>query len=189
MARAGRTPAVAELTRCAVGGDERAWNELVPRFEPLLRGVLRSYRLDRSDVDDVLQTTWLRAFRHIGRLDDPAALGSWLVVTARREALRLLQRDVRELLTDEPAVLDGCDWATAEVLALERERGCAIRAAARKLRGRQRMLVGALLERPGVSYEELSELLDMPVGSIGPTRERAFTRMREDTELAEVVSQ
>jgi RNA polymerase sigma factor (sigma-70 family) len=189
MPDVGRTPALAELTRCASGGDERAWEHLVTRFEPLLRSVLRSYRLDRSDVDDVLQTTWLRAFQHIGRLDDPGALGGWLVVTARREALRLLQRDVRELLTDAPAVLDAPDWATAEVQVLERERGCAIRAAARRLRGRQRLLVGTLLARPGLSYEEISTMLDMPIGSIGPTRDRAFTRMREDSQLAKVISQ
>lgn len=189
MAPVGHTPAVAELAQSAASGDERAWNELVSRFEPMLRGVLRSYRLGRSDVDDVLQTTWLRAFAHIGRLDDPGALGGWLVVTARREALRLLQRGVRELLTDASRVLDGCDWATAEVLVIERERDRAIRAAARRLRGRQRKLVGTLLDRPGASYDEISELLDMPVGSIGPTRERAFTRMRKDIEFAEVVSQ
>lgn len=189
MAHVGRTVAVAELTRCAVLGDEHAWNHLVTRFEPLLRAVLRSYRLGRCDVDDVLQTTWLRAFRHLERLDDPGALGGWLVVTARREALRLLQRDVRELLTDAPPALDAPDWATGEVLVIERERGSAVQAAARRLRGRQRLLVDALLTRPGLSYEEISELLDMPVGSIGPTRERAFTRMREDAELAGVVSQ
>jgi RNA polymerase sigma factor (sigma-70 family) len=178
---------VAELARCAAGGDGRAWNHLVARFEPLLRGVLRGYRLDRADVDDVLQTTWLRAFRHIGTLRDPAALGGWLVITARREALRLLQREVREVLTDAPAVLDVPDWASAEVVALERERGRAVHGAVRRLRGRQRDVAGTLLARPGISYDEMSELLDMPIGSIGPTRERAFRRLRRDAELLAVV--
>jgi RNA polymerase sigma factor (sigma-70 family) len=185
---AAHTPAVAELARCAVLGDERAWEHLVKRFEPMLRNVLRSYRLDRHTTDDVLQTTWLRAFRHLDRLDHPGALGGWLAVTARREALRVLQGEVRELLTDAPAILDAPDWATAEVLTLERERDAAVRASARRLRGRQRLLLRLLLDRPGLSYEEISALLDMPMGSIGPTRERAFTRMRHDQRLAEVVS-
>jgi len=183
-----RIPAVAELTRCAALGDERAWNDLVTRFEPMVRSVLRGFRLDRHDADDVLQSTWLRALRHLDRLDDPGALGGWLAVTARREALRFLQRDVHELLTEAPALLEAPDWATGEVLALERERGAAIRASVQRLRGRQRLLLRVLLDRPGLSYEEISALLDMPVGSIGPTRDRAFTRLRLDRELAEVVS-
>jgi RNA polymerase sigma factor (sigma-70 family) len=181
------TPAVAELARWAALGDERAWDNLVTHFEPMLRSVLRGFRLDRHDADDVLQTTWLRAFRHLHRLDDPRALGGWLVVTARREALRLLQRDVRELLTDSPAKLEAPDWVTGEVLALERERGAAVRASVQRLPGRQRLLLRVLLDRPGLSYEEISALLGMPVGSIGPTRDRAFTRMRLDRQLAEVV--
>jgi RNA polymerase sigma factor (sigma-70 family) len=183
-----QTPAVADLTRWAAHGDQRAWDHLVRRFEPVLRAVLRSYRLDRHDADDVLQTTWVRAFRHLDRLDDPGALGGWLVVTARREALRLLQRDVREQLTDAPALLDVPDWATGETLALERERRAAVRASVRRLRGRQRVLVKLLLDRPGLSYEEISARLDMPVGSIGPTRDRALARLRQDRRLAEVVS-
>jgi RNA polymerase sigma factor (sigma-70 family) len=183
------TLAVAELTRSAVSGDERAWQQLVTRFEPLLRSVLRTYRLDRSDVDDVLQTTWLRALVHLDQLADPAAVGGWLAVTARREALRVLQRDVREVLTDAPAVLDAPDRVTPEMLVLERERGRAARAAARRLRGRQRRLVAALLDRPGLSYDELSAILEMPIGSIGPTRERALTRLRADSHLLQLVSQ
>jgi len=185
---AAQMPAVADLTRWAARGDQRAWDHLVHRFEPVLRAVLRSYRLDRHDADDVLQTTWLRAFKHLDRLDDPGALGGWLVVTARREALRLLQREVRELLTDAPAKLDAPDWATGEVLALDRERGDAVRASAGRLVGRQGLLMRLLLDRPGLSYEEIASQLEMPVGSIGPTRDRAFTRMRQDRRLAEVVS-
>ncbi|HWM08746.1 MAG TPA: sigma-70 family RNA polymerase sigma factor [Solirubrobacteraceae bacterium] len=184
---AAQTPAVAELTRWAALGDQRAWDHLVRRFEPVLRAVLRSYRLDRHDAEDVLQTTWLRAFRHLDRLEDPGALGGWLVVTARREALRLLQREVREVLTDDAAKLDAPDWATGEALVLERERGAAVRASVRRLRGRQRVLVRLLLARPGLSYEEISARLDMPVGSIGPTRDRALARMRDDRRLADVV--
>jgi DNA-directed RNA polymerase specialized sigma24 family protein len=72
---------------------------------------------------------------------------------------------------------------------IERERRVAVRASVRRLPGRQRLLLCALLDRPGIRYEELSALLDMPVGSIGPTRERAFTRMRVDRQLADAVSQ
>ena len=45
-----------------------------------------------------------------------------------------------------------------------------------------------MLRRPGVSYDELSDLLGMPMGSIGPTRERALRRLRDDIALGHAIS-
>ena len=45
-----------------------------------------------------------------------------------------------------------------------------------------------MLHRPCASYDEISQALDMPVGSIGPTRERALGRLRDDVALVAVVA-
>jgi RNA polymerase sigma factor (sigma-70 family) len=178
--------AVASIADAAALGDDDAWRDLVTRFEPQLRSVVRGYRLSPPDVDDVVQTTWLQAYANLGRLRDRAAVGGWLVVVARREALRSLQRGAREVLTPDAA--DSVDAATPEHLTLERERVGALGLAIARLTGRQRTVAQALLARPGRSYEELADELGMPVGSIGPTRERAFERLRSDRELAEVAT-
>jgi RNA polymerase sigma factor (sigma-70 family) len=186
--RAAASPSdLAGLARRAAAGDERAWEALVARLDGVLRSVLRRYRLAPADVDDVVQTTWLRALGHLHRLDEPGAIGSWLVVTARREALRSLQRGVREALTDELEPFDVEDETRPEQVALERERDAALRRAVARLAGRQRELVMRLLATPAPTYEELSEQLDMPIGSIGPTRERALARLREDPSLAALI--
>jgi RNA polymerase sigma factor (sigma-70 family) len=176
--------AVAAITRGAAAGDERAWRELVSRFDPMLRGIVRSYRLDAADVEDVVQTTWIRAFRSLDRLNEPAAIGGWLAITARRESLRTLQRGVREFPAEEPMHAEETDGETPETAALDRERRTAVRAAVRRLPGRQRQLLATMLHRPCASYDEISDALDMPVGSIGPTRERALGRLRTDGALA-----
>jgi len=67
---------------------------------------------------------------------------------------------------------------------IERERGAHLRAAIARLSGRQRELLTLLVDRPDLSYEEVSQTIGMPVGSIGPTRERAFERLRADSALA-----
>ena len=81
----------------------------------MLRGVARRYQLAAADVDDVVQTTWLRAVDHVGRLNDPGAIAGWLVVTTRREAMRTLQRGVREVLTDDTTAIDDPDPAGPDV--------------------------------------------------------------------------
>ena len=177
---------LADLARRAAAGDKRAWHALVARLDGVLRSVVRRYRLAPADADDVVQTTWLRALTHLHRLNEPGAIGSWLVVTARREALRSLQRGVRESLTDELEPFDAEDETRPEEVALERERDAALRRAVARLSGRQRELVMHLLTTPAPTYEELAERLGMPIGSIGPTRERALARLREDPDLTEL---
>ena len=88
------------LTRAAAGGDEGAWSDLVRRFDAVLHAVAHRYRVG-ADVDDVVQTVWLRALDHVDRIDDPGAIAGWLVTATRREAMRVLQRSVHEIVTSD----------------------------------------------------------------------------------------
>jgi RNA polymerase sigma factor (sigma-70 family) len=176
------------LARDAAGGDEFAWTELVRRLDSVLRGVARRYRLAAADVDDVVQTTWLRAVDHVGRLNDPGAIAGWLIVTTRREAMRTLQRGVREVLTEDTSDIDDPDPAGPDMLAIERERRRALHGAVDRLSGRQRVLLSSMLATPAPTYEQLSARLEIPVGSIGPTRDRALARLRDDPDLARAVA-
>jgi RNA polymerase sigma factor (sigma-70 family) len=176
------------LARDAASGDEHAWTELVRRLDGVLRGVARRYRLAAADVDDVVQTTWLRAIDHVGRLHDPGAIAGWLIVTARREAMRTLQRGVREVLTDDTSDIDDPDPASPDTLVVARERTMALHGAVDRLSGRQRVLLSSMLTTPAPTYEQLSSRLEMPVGSIGPTRDRALARLRADPDLARAVA-
>jgi len=178
---------LAGLARRAAEGDERAWQDLVARLDGVLRSVVGGYRLAPADAEDVVQTTWLRALSSLHRLREPGAIAAWLVVTARREALRSLQRGVRESPTDEQEPFDAEDDTRPEDIVVAREREAALRRAVARLSGRQRELVVRLLATPAPSYEELSDQLGIPIGSIGPTRERALARLREDPELAALI--
>jgi RNA polymerase sigma factor (sigma-70 family) len=174
---------VAKLVRAAASGEPAAWESLVARFTPLLRNAARGFRLAPADVDDVVQNTWLAAFRHIQRLEKPEAFGAWLLVTARRESLKTYQRSVREIVTDDPPAPATFEDEGVEAAVIANERGGAIHAAARRLPPRQRALVRSLLNVPAPTYDELSLRLGMPVGSIGPTRDRALQRLRRDPRL------
>jgi RNA polymerase sigma factor (sigma-70 family) len=179
----GRENAVAGFARDAAAGDPRAWTELVDRFDGLLRGVAGNYRLQAADVDDVVQTTWLRALDRLETLQVHEAVGSWLMVIARREAMRVAQRPVREILTDstpEPCEADG---ARPDVVVVRQELTDVIHRAVDRLSGRQQRLIATMLRSPTSSYEQLSSQLGMPVGAIGPTRSRALVKLRRDRAL------
>jgi DNA-directed RNA polymerase specialized sigma24 family protein len=101
--------------------------------------------------------------------------------------MRTLQRGVREVVTSDVAGTVDADPATPEAIAIDGERRAALHAAVARLPRRQRRLITSLLATSAPSYRRLAEEADMPLGSIGPTRDRAIARLREDRELVEAV--
>jgi RNA polymerase sigma factor (sigma-70 family) len=174
---------LAALVRAGAEGDPVALERLVDRFDRMLRGITRSYRLSRWDADDVIQATWLQFMQHGRALREPAALSGWLATTARRQSLLLLQRHVREQLTDDPTCDTAGDHAEPDRELLATELREALHGALGELPGRQRDLMRLLIEKPDLSYEEVSRRLTMPIGSIGPTRARSLDRLRRTRRL------
>jgi RNA polymerase sigma factor (sigma-70 family) len=183
--RAAKTD-LARLADAAAAGDEHAWAGLVHRFDRLLRSVARSYGLGAADIEDAVQNTWLKAWCHLDQLRDPNAIGSWLVAMLRRDALRTLQRGVREVLTDTPPDGREPQSPSAEQALIDRECVTFVRDAVDRLSGRQHQVISCLMASPRPSYEEISARLEMPIGSIGPTRERALEQLRRDRELRQL---
>jgi RNA polymerase sigma factor (sigma-70 family) len=179
---------LAALVRAAAARDDRAWEALHARFTPTLRAAARGFRLCPADVDDVVQQTWFAALRHIHTIEKPDAICGWLLVTARREALRTLQRRVREVVTDELPEHAVPQAALPESELIDDERRLAVRAAVRRLNGRKQLVLDALLCTPDASYDDLAQRLQMPIGSIGPTRERGLERLRSDSALGSAVA-
>jgi RNA polymerase sigma factor (sigma-70 family) len=175
--------ALAALVDAARAGDDAAWRCLVTRFERRLRDVVRSYRLSAADVDDVLQTTWLRLFSHIGEIREPAAIGGWLATTARRECLRLLQGPVREQLTDDPDLGEQREQDGPESELLAAERRAVLNRALATLPERHRELMTLLASDAASDYQHISQTLAMPIGSIGPIRARSIARLLRHPEL------
>jgi len=94
----------AALVHRARRGDEEAFAELVRRWQrPLMARALAAVgRVE--DADDLVQETFLRAFRHLDRLRDPGSFGSWCLSTLRRLAVDRARRG--EVPVDEAALLE-----------------------------------------------------------------------------------
>ena len=113
---------VLQFVDSATTGDDLAWAGLVEEFRNLIAGVARAHYLKQSDAADVAQETWLRLFRRVAHLRDPAYVGSWLATTAGRQCLRVLRHGARQIPTDDPG--GGVDDAPvdAELMTAARER-------------------------------------------------------------------
>lgn len=172
---------VAATVRRAAAGDRVAWDVLVESFSSMVWAVTSGYRLGRADTAEVVQTTWLRLVENLDRIRQPEAVGAWLATTARREALRMLKLRGREIVTDDDSQLERDDghekFPSPENHVLDADRNRRLWAAFERLPEKCRALLRLLVvvEPP---YAEVAAALDMPIGSIGPTRARCLTRLR-----------
>ncbi|WP_229023170.1 RNA polymerase sigma factor [Actinomarinicola tropica] len=164
------------LVAAASRGDETAWSSLVDRYAGLVWHVVRTFRLPDAVVEDAYQTTWLRLAEHLDRIRQPESLAGWLARTARNECLRAVRLAQREHLDDEvdpPAVEEPFGQPLEDA-----ERDAALWDAFNTLPARCQRLLRLLLADPPIPYDTISELMDMPIGSIGPTRARCLQKLR-----------
>jgi RNA polymerase sigma factor (sigma-70 family) len=169
---------VSRLVGSAAAGDDRGWDALVDEFGGMMWAVARAHRLSDADAADVSQATWLRLLEHLDDLREPACVGGWLATTARRECLRILNGAGRQIPSSD-GMPDQPTDAPQDTALLIAERDAALGRAFESLRPSDQALLRMLMADPGPAYEDISAALDMPIGSIGPTRARALERLRQ----------
>lgn len=179
----------ADLVAAAAAGDSRAWDALIERFSGLVWSIVRDYRLNAADSADVTQVVWLRLVENLGRIRKPGSVGPWLASVTRHECLRILRRSTRETLTTDDFETDPA-FSDCEVdrRLLEDEREAALTRAFADLPPRWRSLLEILTAAPAATYEEVAATLAMPIGSIGPTRQRCLERLRTSPELVGLIA-
>jgi|RhiMethySRZTD1v2_1073278.scaffolds.fasta_scaffold883720_2 RNA polymerase sigma factor (sigma-70 family) len=173
-------------------GERWAWEALVGRYRPLVRAVASGYRLNVRDVEDIDQTVWLRLVENLDRIREPRALPKWLITTAANESRRLTRARARTLLIgvlDEPVEENGAEPPGApDTDLLRRELAQTVQQGLAELPVAQQQLLRLLAGERQLSYREISRILVIPVGSIGPTRARGLARLRATAAVREYVA-
>jgi RNA polymerase sigma factor (sigma-70 family) len=181
-----------DLVAGARRGERCAWDALVERYRPLVRAVASGYRLNGRDVEDVDQTVWLRLVENLDRIREPRALPKWLITTAGNECRRLTRTRQRTLLIgalDEPVQENGAEPPGApETDLLRRELAQTVQQGLAELPVAQQRVLRLLAGERQLSYREISRILVIPVGSIGPTRARGLARLRATVAVREYVA-
>jgi RNA polymerase sigma factor (sigma-70 family) len=169
----------AEQFRAWRAGEPTALDDLVRTLSPVLWHVVRAYGLEREQAEDVVQTTWLTLVRRHESIADAQAVASWMITAARREAWRLAKAAARttpvldEVIERRVPSQRSADVEVVRADEHERLWQCVLQLDARC----QRLLrIVAFEERP--DYAGIAKDMDMPVGSIGPTRGRCLTKLK-----------
>jgi len=166
----------ARLATRARAGDADAFGALIELHGRAARRVALVALGNAADADEAVQDACLTAWQRVASLDDPAAFRAWLLRITWRKALdhrRSLTRWMRRLATfnvDAPGTSDPWDLVTEDApdqedALLLRERDRAIARVIRSLPDKLRdpFLLAATGEH---RYEEIAELLKLPLGTV-----------------------
>jgi RNA polymerase sigma factor (sigma-70 family) len=145
----------------------------------LLWQVARAQGLAASDAADVVQTAWLELMKRLQEIRSPQALTAWLISTTKRGAWRANERTRRT--SDRSGILeempDPAPDLGERLIAEEHHRALWRHFQQLPQRCRELLRIVAMVDRP--DYTLVSDALEMPRGSIGPTRGRCLEKLRE----------
>jgi RNA polymerase sigma factor (sigma-70 family) len=170
-------------------GRQAAWSTLVRRFQRLVYTVPRRAGLSDEQAADVFQASFARLFEHLDRLQDGSRVRAWLVTTARRETLRLIDesRRIVDLSPaggedddgDDPLARFADPAPLPDALLAELQEHDRLRTALDRIDPRARRFLELLfLQDEALPYAEVARRLGIAEGSIGPTRARALEKLR-----------
>ena len=164
-------------------GDDRAFEEMVIGYQHRVFGVALRMLGRRAEAEEIAQEAFLRAYRSVAAFRGDARLSTWLyAITSRLCLNRLASADRRRLRHDEDALARAADEGTSATDRLERrEREAAVHRAIAELPDERRIVL-VLCDLEGLSYEEIAQAIEVPVGTVRSRLHRARTELRERLE-------
>ena len=178
------------LVQRTLAGEQRAFELLVIKYQRRVERLIGRMVRDVDLVPDIAQETFIRAYKALGQFRGDAQFYTWLyriaVNTAKKQLLELkrdpliYQAQMNAGDDDETSSQDlepnahASDGETPEAVLASKEIAEAVNAAMDALPEELRMAI-TLREMDGLSYEEIAQALDCPIGTV---RSRIF-RARE----------
>lgn len=164
----------AELEQQARDGDNRAFGELIRRWDPDLRGVAWSICRSAQDTDDIMQKAYEKAFRKIGSFDGRSRLKTWVWSICHHAALDHVRYERRRMHEPDVELITVPTASTTAGAATDRME---LDAVLESLDPVVRSLL-MLTAGHGLSVDEAAEITNLPRGTAASKISRARTRLQ-----------
>jgi RNA polymerase sigma-70 factor (ECF subfamily) len=170
-------------------GDRAEFARLVEQYSPMIYRLGLKMLNNPQDAEDILQETFIKAYKHINKFDGRSSVSTWLYRIATNEALMSLRKirpdtvsfDVPSIYESEPQeplqIIDWCCMPEEEYLTAESR--LRLDQAAERLPESLR-IVFVLRDIEGLSTRETAEVLNISETAVKTRLSRARLRLRED---------
>ena len=130
-----------------------------------------------TEAADAFQDTWLQLFKHRRALEDPSRISSWLVTTARREAVRVRKRNARLTAQVDSDLADPAELPDTQLEQIELQAHLEI--ALNEIDQPCRKILHAFFFAPEErSYDEIAKALGYSPNTLGAKRRRCLERLK-----------
>jgi len=177
----------ARLVEDSLAGNKESFSALVRSYQDYAYGVAVGLLADFDAARDVVQESFLFAYRDLRKLKDPSRFGGWLRGIVRHRAFRAL----RELDRFNSFVAELTEYdlgaqrpATPDEIAEETERKEVVRRALERLNEKNREAV-ALYYVGGLSYDDISAFLGVSKATVQGRLQRARAKLREEIDVVQ----
>jgi len=167
----------------ALAGERQAWEALVDRLKRVAWRSIAGFDLGDEDRKDAFAATFFRLNERLSTIREPAKLPGWVATTARNEVHTLLRARRRLRATDPQDLPLVPQPAISDEGLMDDELHGAVRIGFASLSSRCQELLRLATLDPPLSYAEIGDLMEMPHGSIGPTRQRCLDQLRSTAAL------
>jgi RNA polymerase sigma-70 factor, ECF subfamily len=168
----GPEPTDQDLLKRVAAGDEVAFGQLAERLAPTLRRLVFRLGLTEAEVEDTLQESLIRIWRGSADFAGRSAVSTWACRIALNEGISLLRG--RKSRPSPPPPMTIFDTEAAWESRMEAE---AVRQAVMALPIRFRTVI-VLREFEALPYRAISEILDIPIGTVMSRLHEARARLR-----------
>lgn len=175
-----------ELVRRTLEGDESAYAELLRRHQRAVHTLVRRMVRQPEDAAEITQDAFVKAYRALARFDPQFAFRAWIMKIASNIAIDFLRRRrLPTLSIDQPREYQGSEmrWELPDgghgpdEIAAGRQMEVRLADALTRLTPAHRQIL-LLLYQERMSYDEISALLDEPLGTVKARIHRAREALR-----------
>jgi len=168
---------VSPLVREALAGNERAFRKILEGHYSLIYSVVHGIARERAETEDIVQEVFMKIFRALPDFRGEARLSTWIYRIARNEAINAIEKrrpisvpfeDCEDLAIEE----DNPEAAHRKKIAREQ-----IERLMDRLDEKQRIAI-ELRYAGDKSYEEIAEIMDLPLGTVKTHIYRAKLSLR-----------
>ena len=168
-----------ELVNLCLKGDGAAWETLILRYRRLIYSFPAKFGFNMPDAADVFQAVCVLLLEHLHELKDEGKLTAWLSTTASRQCMKVIMETQKELPAPEGFQDSPDPSSNLEEIQVSNEAQQDLRDCVQLLPSKCRSLVTMLyFDQRCPTYQEISEILGIPVPAIGPSRARCLDKLR-----------
>ncbi|WP_145391878.1 RNA polymerase sigma factor [Stieleria neptunia] len=170
------------LVRRMLKGDDQAFGEFVSLYQDRLFTSMLAHTGSRHDAEEIVQEAFVKAFQHLPRFRHQSQLYTWVYRIARNTSVNRARSGRDEVSLDAnggESNLSAPESSQPHVSMERLERVTMMRRALEAIETRHRKIL-LLREFEERSYQEIAEIMQIPLGTVRSRLSRARSRLREE---------